>query len=426
MMANTEPTPAKPAARLWRNRNFNIFWVGQLLSALGDAFALIALPLLVLETTGSVAQMGLVTGASGVSMLLTGIFAGAIVDRVDRRRLMILCDLGRALLYGLIPLGWWLGGTSLWLIYTVAIGGTALGMVFQVAYTAAIPNLVDHDQITDANGRLQSTFALASFVGPMLAGLVSARFGPAAAIGIDALSFLVSAASLLLIRLRPSSAPTSSDTRPTSLFAELSAGVRFLLGEPVLRAVTLIFFLFTLIASGGFDLFIYYLKTDLGQSDNAVGLVFGVASLGAVLGALLTPLLRRRWGFGGCFLGGMALECVAIAAIGLAPSVLLMAGLAMGMTFGNAVKLINSMSLRQEITPDHLLGRVTSAFWIIIRAPRPIGAAVTTALAGQFGAATVLVVIGGLGLLIMIGGLFTPARTRWPSGAPPELVPQTQ
>ena len=98
--------PTSPAARLWRNRNFNIFWFGQTLSGLGDAVAMIAMPLLVLQVTGSVAQMGLVIGTFAVMQLFTGIFAGILVDRLDRRRLMIDCDLGRQFVYALIPVGW--------------------------------------------------------------------------------------------------------------------------------------------------------------------------------------------------------------------------------------------------------------------------------------------------------------------------------
>lgn len=413
-MSNPQP-PAQPTpgARLWRNRPFNIFWFGQALSVLGDAFAMIAMPLLVLEITGSVLQMGLITSLTGVSMLVVGLFAGLLVDRVDRRQLMIWCDVGRAVVYGAIPLGWWLLGPQLWLIYLVAIIGSGLGMVFQVAYTAAVANLVDPDQLTDANSRLQITYALGVAIGPLLAGLFSARFGPAATIGVDAISYIGSALSLVLIQLRPA-AGAPAERRSALVLDELLAGVRFVLNEPVLRAVTVMFFLFTLVASGGYDLFIYHLKGNLEQSDTAVGVVFGVAAIGGVLGGALAPLLRRKLGFGACFIGGMIIECAAIALIGVAPAVWLIALLAAVMGFANTVKLIASMSLRQELTPNHLLGRVTSAFWILIRVPRPIGAVATTALGGAIGAAPVIVLMGVLGLVVALAGLLTPARTRTP------------
>jgi MFS family permease len=409
-----------PGARLWRNRNFNIFWAGQTLSVLGDSFALIALPLLVLQATGSVAQMGLVTGAYGVGQLAAGLFAGTLADRLDRRRLMIACDMARALLYATIPLGWWLGSAQgvgapvqMLLIYAVTVLGAALGMCFQVAYITAVANLVDRDLITEANGRLQATFGLSFVLGPMLAGLVSARFGPPAAIGVNAVSFLASALSLSMIRLRRAAAAPPAERQPLVL-EQLSAGARFLLRQPVLRAVTLLFLAFTLVAAGGRDLFIYYLKHDLGQNDAAVGVVFGMASVGSILGALLAPTLRRRWGFGACFLGGMLLEGVVLLLIGYAPGVAFVAAEAMGFTFGDSVRGINSMSLRQQITPDHLLGRVTAAFWTLVNVPGPLGAGAVTALAAQIGAPLVLALMGVAGLAIGLAGMFTPARAAWP------------
>lgn len=102
----------QPGTRLLHNRNFNIFWAGQTLSAIGDAVALIAIPLLVLRVTGSIAQMGLVTATVGAGTIIAGIIAGPIADRVDRRRFMIGCDLVRMGVYAIIPIGWWLAGRT--------------------------------------------------------------------------------------------------------------------------------------------------------------------------------------------------------------------------------------------------------------------------------------------------------------------------
>ena len=146
-----------PGARLWRNREFNVFWAGQSLSALGDSFALLALPLLVFEATGSVVQMGLVTGTFGIGQVISGLVSGVIVDRVDRRRLMILCDVLRLVLYGSIPLVWLLIGPQLWLIYVVVGFGAMLGMTFSIAYMTALANLVDRDQLSDANARVNAS-----------------------------------------------------------------------------------------------------------------------------------------------------------------------------------------------------------------------------------------------------------------------------
>lgn len=402
---------AAPASRLSRNRAFNIFWAGQTLSNLGDACALIALPLLVLRATGSVMQMGLVSGMAGVGMLVAGIFAGALADRMDRRRLMISCDLGRMALYAALPLVWTLAGPQRWMIYLVTGFGAALGMCFQVTYVTAVANLVPPEQVVDANGRLYSSAALASVIGPALAGVVSARFGPVAALGVDALSFAASVLTLLCLRLRRPAADRSDRAHPV---AELLAGVRFLWREPTLRALTFLIAGFSFLTLGALDLFVFHLKHDLLRGDGAVGAVFSVASCGAVAGGLLAAPGRRRWGFGICYLGGAMVQGIALVAVGIAPTVALVAPAAMLFMAMDLFKGVNSMSLRQQITPDHLLGRVTAAFWTINSAPGPIGAALLTALAGRVGAPAAFATMGGVYLLVALAGLTTPARARWP------------
>lgn len=419
-------SPASPGARLWRNRHFTVFWTGQTLSVLGDAFATIAIPLLVLQATGSVAMMGLVTAVFGVSQVVMGLFAGWLADRLDRRRLMIFCDMARTLLYFSIPLGWWLSGPHLWLIFAVVASGSGLGMVFQVTYITAISNLVEPDQLSEANSRLQATQAIAFILGPILAGLISGAFGPSVAITVDACSFAVSAVSLLLIRLRPvalispldllraetpeqAALPREVETRG-GLRQEFLAGLRFLVQQPVLRSLTILLFLTGLLTSGALDMFIFHIKHDLGQNDSTVGLIFGLASVGGVIAGVLMPRLRRRLGFAVCWIAGMTIQFVALALIGLSVNLLLIALLAMAFTFTSSLAAICSISLRQQITPDYLLGRVTSAFWTLTSAPAPIGAALFTALAGQIGAAMVLCLVGLGGALVSCIGIVTPIR----------------
>lgn len=403
--------------RLNRNREFAIFWAGQTLSAVGDAVAQIAIPLLVLRVTGSVAQMGLVTATVGVATVLAGIVAGPLADRVDRRRLMIGCDLARVGVYAVIPLGWWLAGPHMALVYLTAGCGAFLGMCFSVTGVAAVANLVEADQVTDANGRLQASAAVASIVGPVLAGLLAAGFGPASALGADALSFAVSAASLACIRLRAPAAQRPALPRaPESRRAELLAGVRFLWRQPVLRTLTYMIAGFSFLTLGALDLFVYHLQRDLGQSDRAVGLVFSVASTGAIAGGLLAAPARRRWGFGVCYLGSAIVEGIVLAGIGIAPAVAAMLPLAVAFTFLDILKGVNSLALRQQVTPDHLLGRVTAAFWTINSAPGPIGAALLTALTARFGAPAMLSAIGVSFTGIALLGLRTPARMRHPEG----------
>ena len=190
---------AAPPAKLWRDRRFCVFLTSQTLSVAGDSFALIAVPLLILRATGSVAQMGLLTGAAGAAAVVAGIFAGILADRLDRWILMAACDLARMVLYGLIPLAWALD-PQVWLLYVILPLCAALGMIFQVGYVTVVPALSGPARITEANGLLYASPVGGRVAGPLLAGLVSAALGPASAIAVDAASFAVSAAGVLLVR----------------------------------------------------------------------------------------------------------------------------------------------------------------------------------------------------------------------------------
>ncbi|MDG4810420.1 MFS transporter [Micromonospora sp. WMMD1120] len=401
---------------LWRDRAFGTYWIAQSLSAAGDSFAYLAVPLLVLQATGSVARMGLLTAVAGAASVVAGIFGGVLVDRYDRRTLMIVADLIRLALYAVVPLAW-LAGPQVWLLFVVLPVCEAAGMVFQVAAVTAVRNLVDRDRITEANGRLQATFAAAAVLGPLLAGVVAARFGPATAIAVNAASFALSAAGLWLIRLRPADAAPAPRERPV---AEFLAGARFLWRQPVLRALTVLLSVFIFLTYGFTDVLIYHVTHDLGGSEGTVGAVLGLAALGTVAGALLVAPLRRRRGFGATWIGAHAVCGVAVAGVGIATSVPAVTALTGVYLCCLSVGGICSMSLRQEITPDHLLGRVTSAFWSTHYALGPAGAVVLTWAAARFGVAAVTLAAGAGCLLVAVAGLVTPIRR---AGAQPPGPP---
>jgi MFS family permease len=402
--------------RLWRDRNFNLFWASQTFDALGDAASLIIIPLLVLKATGSVAQMGLVTAATGITGLVTTFFSGIVIDRLNRRKLMINCDIGRSVCYLLIPLSWLLWGPTIWIIYVVAIISAYLTANFIVAYNTIVPNIVAQNQIHEANGHLQTTAALAYIAGPIIAGFASTLLNPTMAVTVVAASYVVSAILMLLVKIRKSSANPSSTSGETkaSRFQEFMAGIRFLLNHRVLRAVTMLLIVFFFVSGATVNLAIFRLKDDLHQSDKVIGIVFGIASCGSIFGGILAAALRRRWGFGPSFLGSLILQGIAIICIGLAPSVAVMTVLATLFTFGLTVRYISTMTLRQEVTPDHLLGRVTSALITLVLVLSPIGMALATVLAEKLGTRTVLIFSGAICVGVAIIGIFTSAQTQRP------------
>jgi len=380
--------PGRPA-KLWRDRRFAVFLTAQTLSVAGDSFALIAVPLLVLRATGSVAQMGLLTGAAGIAAVVAGIFAGILVDRLDRWILMAACDLARMVLYGLIPLAWALD-PQVWLLYVILPLCAAIGMIFQVGYVTVVPALSGPARITEANGLLYAAQSAAAVAGPLLAGLISAVLGPANAIAVDAASFAVSAAGVLVVRhglasrrgetadsVAPGGGatpeePVSGSPDAAGAWRELLAGARFLWQHPVLRALTVLLTFYIFATQGLPDVLIFYIKHDLHQGDGVVGIVLAVAALGTVAGALTVAPLRRKLSFGATWTGAVILSALAIAALGATGSVPPTAVLAALYLACASVAGIASMSLRQQVTPDHLLGRVTAAFWTISKLTRPL------------------------------------------------------
>ncbi|MFD8308851.1 MFS transporter [Streptomyces sp. NPDC059690] len=400
--------PATGPQPLWRQRDFGVFWAAQTLSVLGDSFALIALPLLVLRATGSVAGMGLLTAVGGAAAVMAGVFAGVLVDRVDRRRLLITCDLVRMVLYGSIPLVW-LSGPRIWLLYAVLPLCEAVGTLFAVGYVTVVRGLVDTARLTEANGRLNATAAAAGVLGPLCAGVVAGWAGPATAVGLDAASFGVSAACLLLVRFRARPAG-EGPARPAGLWRDLRAGISFLGGHPVLRALTALLFVFSFLTFGLNDLVIYHLEHDLGHDDRTVGTVMGLGALGTITGALLVARIRRGLGFGRTWTGAVALCGLAFAGLGRAGDVPEVAALDAAYLACVAVAGTCSMSLRQEVTPEPLLGRVTSAFWTLHYSAAPAGAAVLTWVAERRGTGPVALAAGGACVLTAVVALFTPVR----------------
>lgn len=412
------------AAGLWGNSAYRTFLGIQTLSALGDSFSYVALPLLVLHSTGSLLQMGLVTALTGAASILTGLFAGVVVDRFDRRRLLMLADGARCLLYLLIPAAWAFA-TPVWLIYAVVPVAGCFSMLFQVTYVTVVPAIVRPDQITKANGHMYATYAIAGVAGPALAGFVASVAGPAAAIGIDAATFAVSALGILFVRFdaRPR-AVADGHERGGGIRQEFLAGAKFLFAHPVLRPLTLLLSLLTFLIYGLTDLVIYLVKHELDRPDTTVGWVLTAGTVGSFIASAAVSRVRKRLGFGVAWVGAFVVAGCAVAGIGLAGSVPVIAGLMTVTMMCTGIAGICSMSLRQEVTPRHLLGRVTSSFWTIHNALGPVGAGVATAAAGGFGVTAICLVIGGAVLAIALTGLLTGIRTgARPAPAPDEAKP---
>lgn len=397
-----------------KNRDFHIFVAGKIVSAVGDGVSFVALPLLVLAITGSLAQMGLVSALSGIGRLVGGMVSGLVADNLDRRRLLVICDVALFVLHSSIPLFWWAGLAHIWVIYAVAFLGGGFVTCSWIVQIAAVPSLVGRSQLTAANGRLIAGQGAGLLLGPMLGGALGDALGTAMAIGVDGLTFAVSALSMVFIRLR--ALPDEAADAEGSGKRDYLDGFRFLWQQPTLRAVAFLSMSSMLLFVASQALFIFHLKENLGQGESAVGLVFGAAAFGALLSGTFASVLRRWLGFGAAFLGSLVVQGVFVILTGQAGTFVMFTVFGLFFALTNTLTRIYAMTLRQEVTPDQLLGRATAAMWLLNTVIGPPGAMGSTLLAERIGVPSVLAILGAIAIATGCIGIFTPASQRVPPG----------
>ena len=203
------------ASTLWKNRDYMLLWGGQVVSTLGSTALSVVYPLLILAITDSAAAAGVAGGLRALPYLLFSLPVGALIDRWNRKRVMILCDCGRALAALSVPIALWLDALTIGQIYVVAFVEGSLFVFFNIAEVAAMPRLVPTSQLPQAAAQNEAAFGAAHIVGPSIGTLIYQTIGRSAAFLFDALSYVVSAVSLLLIKteFRAAKAEASRDLR---------------------------------------------------------------------------------------------------------------------------------------------------------------------------------------------------------------------
>ncbi|WP_422774215.1 MFS transporter [Plantactinospora sp. WMMC1484] len=390
-MTGTLPRPAARRARRWlpdllRQAPFRRYWSAQTVSLFGDQISAIALPLLaVLGTGAGPAEMGYLTAAALIPNLLFSLLLGAWVDRYPhKRRVMVIADLGRAALLAAVPVAYLVGVLSLGQLYLVAFLTGTLAVLFEVAHGALFVSLVPRRDYVDANALTNGSRAMSYVAGPSAGGLLVQTLTAPVALLADAVSYLVSA--LFLARIRPARAPEPA--APDGTGFGIGQGLRFVARSRILRAVLLGTTTLNLFNYMFAALFVLYVSTELGLSPGLLGLVIGVGSVGALLGAAVTGRLVRRFGIGRTALVGFVLFPAPLVLVPLAGGptpvivgALLVAEFLSGL--GVMVLDITVGSLQVAVTPERLLARVAGAKRTVNYGIRPIGAV----LGGSLGAA---------------------------------------
>jgi MFS family permease len=394
---------------------FGVLVIGQTVSSFGDAFATVAMPLLVLRLTGSIGDMGIVSGLSSACQLIGGLISGPVVDRVDRRLLLLACDGAQALLVGSIPFVWLvvtpgdLSQIGILIIYLVVIVSSILITVYQVAFRASLPQIVGRASLVRSNATLTMATQVAYGIGPAIAGLTVAAIGEPQALGLNAATFVVAAVSWYLVRWRKMNAIPENEALAVSLSGRL-VGVRFLWRDLVLRSLTVLDTVAGLIGAGAMTLFVYYVRVDLSGGSTAVGILLSIGSVGAVGAALVARPLRERCGFGPAWLIGLGCQGTALTLVPLADSLVPVAVLVALFGFGQTLSLVLSLSYRQQRTPDSYLGRVTAASTTLLLVAATVGSVTSTAIASHVPTQDVFVTLGILGLAATCAGCATPLR----------------
>jgi MFS family permease len=403
------PTIATPSPfAVFRNRNFTLIWSGQLISTIGDSLTALAASILVYRQTGSALSVGLMLMSTAAPSLVLGLIGGGVVDRFDRKRIMVAADLSRAVLVFLIP---FLVSLNIAWLYVIVLLTSAITQFFEPAQASVLPELASDEELASAN----SLMAISSFgstaIGFAASGLIASQFPIAWAFFIDAATFLVSAACILLLQFKPLA--VEGTTNVVTLFHNIRVGFDLLFRTPILRSALLIMPLIGVSFGLWNTLLLPFARSALGASEFEYGVQEGLTSVGFVLGSLLMARISNRLREGQwitlSFLGMGVVNAIyaGISSVPLAIVFVTISG------FANAPASIARNLIVQRHTPREARGRVASVFFLTRSGSFLVGMALA-GLADVWGvramalASALLVLVPGV-LALFLPGLGQPA-----------------
>jgi MFS family permease len=397
---------------LLRETQFRRFWLGQTISVFGDNVTLLALPIVaVLILHADPAQMGLLTAVGLLPHLLFSLPAGVWLDRVgNRRRVMILCDVGRAASIGAIPLAFLLGQPPLALLFAIAFVVGSLSVVFDISWNTLFVSVAKREQYVEATALLNGSRSLAQVAGPAISGVLIQLFSAPMALLADSLSYLGSV--FFLRRITAPEPPIEHE--PGSIGAQLASGLSFIARDEVMRVTVLSAGTLNLFNFCFQALFILYATTYLDIEPGILGLALGAGAVGGVIGALVASKVADRIGLGRAYLLGLVLFPASLFLVPLAGvlpegwKLLLIFGSEFGAGLGVMILDINAGAMLQARTPDRIRGRAMGSFRFINMGIRPIGATLGGILGGILGVQETLFIVIAAQLLGAVWLVFSP------------------
>ncbi|MGC9538851.1 MFS transporter [Streptomyces sp. UG1] len=395
-----------------RDPDFRRLFAATAFGQLGDRVVFLALPLVALTALrADEFQVGLLTTMTTAGSLLVGLPAGAWVDRMRKRSVLISTDLARALVLLSIPLAWWADLLSIWWLYAVALVHGVLTVFFDVAYVSYLPHLVGRDQLMEGNSKLSAIRSVTSISGPGLAGPMVGWVGAPVTGLVSSVGVALSGVLAIGIRKRE---PKPEPSRHPRLGREIREGLKFVLRHAGLRAIMLGDATFNFFLVMYQAMLLVFLEREIGLGSFGIGVVLSGMGCGALVGALLATRVSRWVGQG---------PVIWLAPLATGPPTALMAsarpgwsvyaaavGLA-GLSLGGVVRVVAQSSFQQALAPDRLLGRVSATARFVSWGGIPLGGLSGGALGSAFGAAASLW-IGAVGMtLSAVPAFLSPLRT---------------
>ena len=395
---------------LWSNSAFVRVWTAASISIFGSLITRIALPLVaILTLNAGPIEVAVLRSMDLAAALIVGLVAGAWVDRLRRRPVLIWADLGRAALLSVIPLSFVLGTLALWQLLAVAGLAAVLTTFFDAADNAYLPTIVERERLLEANSALAASGSVAEFAGFGISGiLVQLLTGPITIV-INAVTYLVSAVLLLTVRHTEAPPPPREDREP--VLDEIRHGLRVVRREPILRAFVITSMVLAAMHGVNTAVWFVFALTELGLDAASMGIVAGIGGIASFVGAVLAQRTNARFGIGWMTIAAIVVVGVGYALVPIAPvglplmAIACLAGQQVLTDLAETIFSVGEVSVRQTIVPDREQGRVAATFRVSIVAAQLLATLAAGVLAEVIGlrltatAAPILALVGALILL---------------------------